>query len=142
MVVHGFDTNPNALGACGQLAELNGVKARVHPHGACTHRELAALLTPKTLIVCDCEGCESEFLDPGQTPALRHTDILVELHDRVLPGISKVICERFAASHHVTLIASAERLPDQFPPLQSWNEKDQRLALDEFRGGPMHWAFS
>jgi hypothetical protein len=47
------------------------------------------------------------LLDPDAAPVLRNWWILVELHDFADPAISASIASRFAATHHVELIASS-----------------------------------
>lgn len=139
--VHGFDLDRTTLAACQRLAELNQVSERVVLHERCTHEELTRLVDDRTLIICDCEGFEVELLDPARVPALRHADILVELHDRLVPDASQIVTQRFAASQRVRIFSSCDRDPKAYPPLASLPLSDQRFAVDEFRGGPMEWAF-
>jgi hypothetical protein len=139
--VHGFDLDRDTLAACQRLAELNQVSDRVVLHERCTHEELARLVDNHTLIICDCEGFEVELLDPGRVPALRHADILVELHDRLVPNASRIVTQRFVTPQQVRLFSSCDRDPKAYPPLASLPLSDQHFAIDEFRGGPMEWAF-
>jgi hypothetical protein len=37
----------------------------------------------------DCEGCEAVLLDPALVPALRTTEVVVELHDFCSPHVSR-----------------------------------------------------
>jgi hypothetical protein len=135
-----FDLDPAAADACRRLAELNGVADRVEVRAACQLADLDALAGRDTLVVCDCEGAELELLDPDRAPGLRETDLVVELHDFVNPVISQVLRQRFAPSHRITLISSIERNPADFPALKGLSLRDQRMALEEFRPGPMQWA--
>jgi hypothetical protein len=140
ITAYGFDLDEHALVTCRQLAELNGVADRIHLRSGCTPEKLASSLGRKTLIMCDCEGAEVELLDPVRIPGLLLADILVELHDRIVPRASAIIEARFARSHTVTLIRTQDRDPRAHALLASLGTKDQRLALEEFRGGPMEWA--
>jgi hypothetical protein len=139
--VHGFDLDRNSLAACQRLAELNQVSDRVSLHERCTHDALRRLVDDRTLIVCDCEGFEVELLDPNRVPALRQADILVELHDRLVPYATQIVTHRFVAPQRVTLISTLNREPKAYPLLASLSLSEQHFALDEFRGGPMEWAF-
>ena len=141
VTAYGFDLDEQALDTCRQLAELNGVAERIHLQGRCTPAKLASASGRKTLIICDCEGAEVELLDPVKVPGLVQADILVELHDRVVPGAAGIIKERFARGHDTTIIGTQDRDPAGFPLLAPLGTKDQRMALEEFRGGPMEWAF-
>ena len=137
----GFDLDERARDTCRRLAELNGVAGRIRLRAGCTPDNLASALGRKTLILCDCEGAEVELLDPVRVPGLLQADILVELHDRVVPRASAIIKERFEHSHTLTLIGTEDRDPRAFPLLAPLRTRDQRMALEEFRGGPMEWAF-
>lgn len=139
--VHGFDLDCDSLAACRQLAKLNEVENRVYLHEGCTHEELTRLIDDRTLIICDCEGFEVELLDPSRVPALRQADILVELHDRLVPTAAKIVTGRFGPPQRVAMISSVIRDPKAFPALASLTAADQAFALEEFRGGPMEWAF-
>lgn len=135
----GFDLNPRALAACRRLAEANGVAGRIRLQGRCCAESLAPVVGPRTLIVCDCEGAEVELLDPIRAQGLRQADLVVELHDWLVPGASSLIQERFGPTHCVQVISSAERDPQVLSQWATLGDEDQRLALDEFRPGPMEW---
>jgi hypothetical protein len=136
-----FEIDLAAQDRCRQLAELNGVFGRLKLQGACTVQALRPLADPRTLIVCDCEGAEMDLLDPEKVPGLLQTDLLVELHDFIDPRISETLFRRFKSSHRIRTIASTDRTPAAYPILASLQPKDQSLALEEFRPGPMEWAF-
>ena len=91
--------------------------------------------------MCDCEGCERDLLDPGLVPGLATCDVIVELHDCVDPSISGTIRQRFAPTHDVTALTKVKRDPSAYPPLKGVNLYQQRLAVTEFRWGPLEWAF-
>lgn len=139
--VHGFDLDRHSLSACRRLAALNRVSERVFLHERCTGTELTQLVDDRTLIICDCEGFEVDLLDPKCVPALRGADILVELHDRLIPGATEIVTSRFCPPQPISLIHSSPRNPKLIPQLASLPEAEQVFALDEFRGGPMNWAF-
>ena len=90
----------------------------------------------------DCEGCEAILLDPSRVPALRTTEVVVELHDFCSPHVSDLICKRFAATHRVSLVEAQERteVPDiiqDLPPhLQDFAVSEHRPRLPR----PMSWA--
>lgn len=138
--VYGFDLSARSLKACRSLAELNGVSQRVHLAGRATVENLRPLVGPNTLIISDCEGAEVELLNPDRIPALLQADVIVELHDRLVPQVSSLIQRRFCVSHEVSIIHSTDRDPCVYPLLKPLPPKQQRLALEEFRGGPMDWG--
>ena len=139
--IFGFDIDMRARQLCKDLAEANGVADRVLVAGECTGEQLATLLDERTLVICDCEGCELGVLNPGVVPSLSLSDVLVELHDFIDGSISKTIVSRFTATHDIALIDTAERDPSNWPVLESFNKFDQRVAVAEFREEKMQWAF-
>jgi hypothetical protein len=139
--VFAFDSDPLARLLCEEMARANAVSERVHVRGECTVEALRTLVSESCLVVCDCEGCERELLDPGLVPGLATCDIVVELHDCVDPRISGTIRQRFARTHDVLQLTKVKRDPGAYPPLKSVTSYQQRLAVTEFRWGPLEWAF-
>lgn len=139
--VHGFDTDPVARSKCLAMARLNGVEERVRIHGSCDPASLHDLLTPGSLVICDCEGYEFELLDPSKVPALLCSDAIVEMHEHTRPGLTTAIVERFRSTHRVQLISSQSRQATDFPCLDFLKPADQARALDEMRVYPQQWAY-
>jgi ribosomal protein L11 methylase PrmA len=139
--VHAFEMDPLRQRLCAEMAQANGVAERVLIAGACDGEKLAALTSGHPLVVCDCEGYELELLQPDLISGLKHCDLLVELHDSANPIISSTIMARFAPTHDVTLIKSAEMDPATYPVLASLSAKDQQVAVNEERPAGMQWVF-
>lgn len=139
--VHAFDTNAQAQRLCAELARLNGVAQRVVVAGTCSHQQLRKITKRRTLIVCDCEGCELDLLQPEIVPRLSRCDLLVELHDFINRTISRTIMERFAATHDITLVSSVARDPLAYPSLSALSPDDRLAAVAEGRPQTMQWAF-
>ena len=121
------------------LAELNGVRDRIELHGACDADALAAALPEGALVVCDCDGCELELLDPERVPVLRRAAMIVEAHDLLVEGTTAALRERFAPTHAIAEIATETRYVDDFPQLGDLPLVTRQLAISEFRGAPMSW---
>jgi len=139
--VFAFDIDPRARQLCEKMAEVNGVSERVVVRGECNCERLDALLDDRSLVICDCEGCELGLLDPGRVPNLRVSDVLVELHDFIDRSISPTIISRFADTHDISIISSLERDPSTYPALETFNDWDRHVAVAEFRPEQMQWAF-
>ena len=139
--VFAFDIDMRARELCKELAKANGVADRVVVAGECTVEELATLLDDRTLMICDCEGCELQLLNPCSVPSLRVSDVLVELHDFIDASITETILSRFAQTHDISLINSEERDPSSCPVLENFSDWDRRVAVAEFREEQMQWAF-
>ena len=139
--IYAFDTDLSAQALCAEMARLNAVEARVSVSGECRTADLNTLIKKRTLIICDCEGFESEILRPDLVPAMARTDILVELHDHVQPGITPLILKRFEDTHRATTITAAERDATYYPQLRFPNLRNRQLAVSEFRQSGQQWVF-
>jgi hypothetical protein len=89
------------------------------------------------LVVCDCDGCEREILDPEAVPQLRSRLLIVEAHELLGEGITPAVRERFEPTHHVIEIPSRPRYVDDsqlgdIPPVT------RQLAISEFVGRRCH----
>lgn len=135
------DADPRARALCAELARRNGVAARVEVGGLLTQADLHALTGPGTFVLCDIEGAEDDLLDPVRAPALRRTDILVEVHEGMVPGLTDRLTARFAPSHAVTRIGRT-LAPDALPAMtEGWGDLDRLLALWEWRAAPTPWLW-
>lgn len=139
--VHAFDIDARARALCTKLAQANKVGERVSVEGECNHERLNGLIRGRTLIICDCEGCELNLLDPNLAPEIKKCDLVVELHDMFDPNITPTMLSRFASTHEITLVDATERDPTIFPILRNFDRLTQRTAVAEFRDAPMQWAY-
>ncbi len=137
-----YEADPAAREQLRLLAEHNGVADRVELRGACTPGELAALPAGAgTALLSDCEGCEATLLDPAAAPPLTGWPLLVELHDRIVPGVTATIRRRFAPTHDVELIPTRPRAGEDPPELADLHPRDRLRLIGERRAGPMQWAW-
>ncbi len=67
----------------------------------------------------DVEGAELDLLDPERVPGLRDAEIVVELHDHLVPGIGETLGRRSAPTHEVQLVLGEQSRLEQFP-LSGW----------------------
>ncbi|SMY07605.1 hypothetical protein [Flavimaricola marinus] len=135
------DSDPKARALCADLAAANGVADRIEIGAEIDHGGLSVLGTGRSLVLCDIEGGEDALLDPAAAPDLASADILVEVHDSMVPNLSSRLSERFAATHHVTRIDRAldsAALPDWAEEL---SDLDRLLMLWEWRAGPTPWLW-
>ncbi len=139
--VFAFDIDERARELCSELAKVNGVSERVVVAGECGSEQLIRLLDDRTLVICDCEGCELKLLNPNIVPNLCLTDVLVELHDFIDGSISQTIVARFTPTHDISIINSLDRDPSSCAALESFSDWDRRVAVAEFREDQMRWAF-
>jgi hypothetical protein len=137
--IYGYDTNQAAHADCEQLATQNGVADRLTIGGLFAPANFQEFADRKTLVLCDIEGGEEDLLDPAAAPALAKMDIIVELHDGFVPGIEKLLIDRFQKTHQISIVPhTLHNIP--LPALiQEWGSLDQLLALCEWRAFPTPW---
>lgn len=140
--VYAFDIQEREQAFCAQLARLNGVADRVEVRGLCDQATLQSILSERSLIFIDCEGCEYDLLDPQHVPALLRTDMIVEIHDfGGSTRITDAVQSRFAASHHIQIAQSEPRDPDQIPALDVVRDARIRRAAVLERDAPQRWCY-
>ncbi|MBK7002338.1 MAG: hypothetical protein IPH35_21025 [Rhodoferax sp.] len=136
-----FDLNQKAQDICKTLAEKNQVAERVTVGALFRPEDFANHAGLRVLVLCDIEGAERELLDPVLAPALTGMDLIVESHECLLPGITQVLIDRFASTHHITLVQDNGQR--QLPRAPAWFNNlahmDQLLAVWEWRSGATPW---
>ncbi|MBB4018707.1 hypothetical protein GGR16_003754 [Chelatococcus caeni] len=143
VIAYEMDATRAALLA--RYRSLNGLDGAVDIRGECTPEALEAALaaTADTFVLMDVEGAEADLLDPAQVPALARTEILVELHEMFVPGVTAMLQARFARSHTQTLVAACyPEVATTAAALLARTERQRaqlRAMLTEKRGAPMTW---
>ena len=99
------------------LSVANGVQGRIGFRRIISARALAKLAGPSVLIVMDCEGAELGLLKPK---ALSKSEILVEVHDFVLPGMTEELVNRFSATHTCSVISQKGKAESASLQLPGW----------------------
>jgi hypothetical protein len=138
--VRAHDTDPKARRLCNRLAHLNGVADRVAVGGYFTTGELATIRDLPALIICDCEGYEAKLLDPKVAPVLAECDVIVEVHDHIVPGVGELLDKSFAPTHDIEVIKAEVHWPqDWADQLEGLSPDEQAFALNEYRVPNMTW---
>ena len=141
--VYAYDIDADSRKTCAAMAAVNGVEDRVATGNRFYGEDYARMAGPPTLVFMDIEGDELDLLDPERFPSLRGMDVIVEIHDCNNPSLSRIIPERFAATHNVSVIPNK---PSSFPlreilgPEYKEDHFDSRIATWEIRSGPTPWG--
>lgn len=135
-----YDIDPVSRELCRNMANLNGVADRVVIGEECTHATLSQVLLGRSLVICDCEGCELQLLDPEKCPALKQTDVLLELHEFVVPGLTQALLSKFRETHNIELIPAVAAGPEIAAGLDFMSLDDRLYAVSECRPVGMEWA--
>lgn len=102
-----------------QTAHRNAVEPKLEIHGLCDLPALAQQLTPENgvfFLLMDIEGGEAILLDPRVIPALRHTFVVVEVHEFAVEGLAEMLRSRFETTHSIERIDPRPRKMSDFPP--------------------------
>jgi hypothetical protein len=144
--MYAFEMDQQAAEACKQMAAANHVDHQFIFKGECNVDQLALLeFNPKRkgLIVCDCEGCELEVLDPKRIPQLRYCDLLVEIHDLSPNGPSsfEMMNSKFVETHVIKPINMKSRDLKHFTELETLNKLEVETVLSQRRLYSVGWMF-
>lgn len=136
-----FDLNPKAQEVCAALAAKNGVSDRVSVGAIFKPEDFARHADQKTLVLCDIEGAERDLLDPVRAPALTGMDIIVESHECLVAGMTRMLIERFSSTHEIVQVEDNGQR--SLSSISVWFNNlahlDQLLAVWEWRSGPTPW---
>lgn len=138
-----FEADGRLHGALRQIASQNGIEDRIALNGLCRPQDLAAAIgtTGKVLLVMDVDGGEMELLNVENCPRLAEIDILVEVHDRIVPGVTELLRTRFADSHTVMHVPQMSRSVADIPKGLHTEPELMCLAMDECRGDGNDWLW-
>lgn len=139
--VFAYEANESAHKLISEVAEQNGVSARVSILGLCADDDMQAV-KPDSLVIMDVEGAEEYLLDPIKFSVLQSSTILFEAHQSPEETRSKIL-EKFSQSHSIQRIDSEVRIWKDirsFPSLLLFYiHRNIGFWLDELRGGAMQW---
>ncbi len=135
-----FDTDREARANSNELKQLNNLK-NIEIRPECTHAELNVMSRSGTLIFCDIEGFEDILLDPKIVPNLKVVDLLVELHDFIVPDITNKIIERFYFTHTIRMVVSYPYLTKKYDTPIPVNKTILDHIADECRPNFMKFIY-
>ena len=149
--------NPNARLVCydiykparlllARLAKINQVAERIKIKSLCNAKTLNQILSDseRPIVICDIEGAEEDVLKPNEAPNLKGASILVELHEGMREGVTKVLRNRFSKSHEIKFYDVKPRNLDDFPAKLNnivLTSKERKEAMEEYREGCNGWYF-
>lgn len=132
-----YDINDECLEACKEASNING--AWIECLKGINEPQMLPSGPERTLYIFDCEGTEEKLINLELCYNLRFSDMIIECHDFMKPGISLVIADRLSATHRVELIRP--RLPDfsQFAFVKQCPSIMAVLMVVEKRPMPTYW---
>jgi hypothetical protein len=141
--VYAFEMNPFPARVCRALAQANNVEDRLVLEGECRLDDLRRLPDRESFVLCDCEGCEAQLMDPEAVPLLRRASLIVELHAFAVPDVEATIVDRFSPSHSIEIVDTGSRNIGEYADLlevPGITYMDREVVLSEFRPHAMKWA--
>lgn len=125
--IYAFEPAEQKVGVLKDLARINQVEDRLKIEGFCDPAVLSATdVGDSPLLVCDVDGYEEELVDPEKVPWLKNADIILELHDFLVAGISDTIRSRFEQTHDIAVFSVDSVSYSRYPVLKD-------LAMDEIQ---------
>jgi hypothetical protein len=143
-----FEQNINGLNLIKENIALNGFKNEVLLYGKAAinlvKKVLVDIINQPTLILVDIEGFEETLLNPEEIEELLNVDLIVEVHEHFIPGLEKLMENRFSKTHSITKVTSQERnindLPIKLPLVIKLIFKKYIIHLmGEGRAKKMNW---
>jgi len=127
-----YDIDEKARYNTQNLATLNGLK-NIIVKSECTHMELNQQSDKDTLIFCDIEGYEDYLLNPVLAPNIKFSDLIVETHDWVKPGITDRLIERFLRTHKISSVVDYPFRLKSYKTPRKVNNQKMEYIFDEKR---------
>ncbi|HET7377836.1 MAG TPA: hypothetical protein VFK30_14075, partial [Anaerolineae bacterium] len=100
---------------------------------------IETVLSEPDLVICDCEGAETEYLNKERFPDLARANIIVECHDWNGEQPSTIINKRFEDTHMIWTVREAGRDPNRYPFMHLWHSTARWMAVSEGRPWMMRW---
>ena len=143
----GFDPDPEALQLTRELAAANRIEPdRLQLFGGFSADLLAGKLPKRSLVVCDCEGFEETVFEAKNMGLWKDSDLVIECHDFLIPGITRDLAARLSATHVVKIIKEAEAKEKISWPLAALfrraRPQHQLQMINEGRPEKMCWLFA
>ena len=132
--IHAFDINQEALSRCQKMAVINEVSDRFAYYEQCTPEFLRNFdFSQPCLIISDCEGYEEELFTPEVGARLATCDLLIEVHEKLRPGVTDILTGIFLPTHQVQCIRTRRRDISDYPELAAFTDLEKHLILYELR---------
>jgi tRNA G46 methylase TrmB len=135
------DIDESAISNLNKMINLNKVSNVEVINYKVDHEKLETLIEGKTLLICDIEGGEEELLDLDRVIKLKNVDIILEVHDCFVPGLTQEIISRFYKTHQIVNIVNYSTLVNKYEFLTNLPLEVQNYMTDEFRPEMMNFLY-
>ena len=105
----GFDLSTEAHELCAGLASINNISTdRLRLDYEANDDSLFRVLGRRSLVICDCEGFEANLFAADRVDRWQRSDLIIECHDFIEPGVTDSICSSLEVTHEVEVIPSMD----------------------------------
>jgi hypothetical protein len=136
-----YEVDPTRVELMEKYNRLNKLGHRIAMRGLCTTQALAGdlLYATNPFILMDIEGAEDDVLR-ADIPGIERAEMLVEMHEVFIPGLTQRMEKRFSPTHRIRLIEQAD-LSDHSPPprINPFVRWQWQRLIKEDRKQPMTW---
>ncbi|MBC8117660.1 MAG: class I SAM-dependent methyltransferase [Candidatus Saccharimonas sp.] len=144
--VYAYDTDEGARQLCAHCATANHVTDRLSVRAAFTADELPGIpIRQRGLIICDCEGGETQIFTEQTRHQFANWDLLIETHDFMDITISTRLAGLFQDTHQLRTLTSLDDIQKaktyDYPELSPFDLATRRTILAEYRPTIMEWLF-
>ncbi len=145
-MVYAYDIYEGAQELCANCAAANQVGDRLSVRAAFTADELLGIpIRQRGLIICDCEGGETQIFTVQTRHQFANWDLLIETHDFLDITISTRMAELFQSTHQLRTLTSIDDIQKaktyDYPELAPFDLATRRAILAEYRPTIMEWLF-
>ena len=145
-MVYAYDIYEGAQELCTNCAAANRVADRLSVRAAFTADELSGIpIRQRGLIICDCEGAETQIFTEQTRHQFANWDLLIETHDFLDITISTRLAGLFQDTHQLRTLTSIDDIQKaktyDYPELAPFDLATRRAILAEFRPTIMEWLF-
>ena len=144
--IYAYDINETALRQAEKLALLNNVPRQIVFSTLFNHVELNKILSlesGKILLFVDIEGAELNLLNPASNPSVLNVDLLVELRDCFVPGLTQKITEYFVDTHQLSIVYDCPWRSRGYELTKAGSSvAHDSYIFDEMRSPRMSWLYA
>jgi hypothetical protein len=138
--VFAFDIDKRGILLLNKIKYLNNLN-NLSTSSEITYNFINDIIFKKSLIFIDVEGYEYFYLNLDNIPNLNKSDIIVEVHNFIIPNLEEILIKRFQNSHHMHVIKDPNTRLSSYYNLNKFSNTQKEFLIDEKRYKNMSWMF-
>ena len=138
--VFAFDIDKRGILLLNKIKYLNNLN-NLSTSSDISYNFINDIIFKKSLIFIDVEGYEYFYLNLDNIPNLTKSDIIVEVHNFIIPNLEEILIKRFQNSHHMQVIKDPNTRLSSYYNLNKFSNTQKDFLIDEKRYKNMSWMF-